>query len=982
MQDQDLTARLRSAAADLVDDRSLADALGIAALAAGRRLGVWKAALARPEDLSGRIRALRDEADRVLDPSSDAAAPPSDSARFAALDWLVRARRALVARLPSEIFMPAEFYRSLADADDAGCLAFAPTSGQMDAAAHLVRARVVEMDAGEGKSLAAALAAAVLAASGRRVHILTANDYLAARDCEYHAPLLESLGIRVGLIIGNMDADERRHQYARQVVYASAREIGFDYLRDGAARSFAERVNPVFDFAIADEADHLLIDQARVPLIISGEPLGESEAGVGEDAQAAAAWMMDEQARALDALYSQISSQIADDGRANARRALATILLGGGVSDRLAAEMERLGASARDTLADAIRMNDEDYGRPLDRELLFALHPAALAPRLTERGWEEALRRVRHHPAAAFEVVQIIRAHAVHKADEDYVAREDGVTLVDALDGRPLYSHRYTDGLHEALEAKEGVESGGRAPPRAMTTVRALMSNYRAVCGLSGTAVEGEDVFRSDYGARTVRVAPAAPSRRVDAPPVVFIRRADRDRALADEVEKWHRIGRPVLLTVATPRESAEMSGALSKRRIPHRLLDAANAGEEPEVVEAAGRFGAVTVSAGMAGRGTDIVPARDADARIIAACANLALGERGETAFVCASSEEASALQVALRGLDGAEVRRQTRDGEVEIAVRKRGDCDGTIRRVDFGLGLVVLIASLPASARAERQIRGRAARQGAFGASKMILHANDPAIVFSPHRKRVVDATPPRASFASGAEVVRALRDAREESERGRRAAAIAAAEFAAAIETESRARRAEREMMMDARLTLSRLDDMIAAWAARLCAGWDDPRADYDAVFDAVSDALWDGWRIDAAPLYGDAPAIVRRAVSDAAARRALTLRDAVGARRFGRLLAETRLAADDELWPPRLSELQDMSLSAMLGSQSRGEAVSNLSDWARRSRADCRARADDALVSAVLNAGAAFPIAAKSEMGETPIERLPSELGALL
>ena len=981
MRDQDLTARLRSAAANLGDERSLDDALAIAALAAGRRLGVWKAALARPEDLSGRIRALRDAADRVLAPSSLDAAPPSDSERSPALDWLVRARRSLVARLPSEIFMPAEFYRSLADADDAGCLAFAPTRGQFAAAAHLIRGFVVEMDAGEGKSLAAALAAAVLAAAGRRVHILTANDYLAARDCEYHAPLLESLGIRVGLIIANMDADERRHQHARQVVYAAAREIGFDYLRDGAARSFAERVNPVFDFAIADEADHLLIDQARVPLIISGEPLGETEAGVGEDAQAAAAWMLDEQARALDALYSEISSQIAD-GRENARRALATVLLGGGVSDRLAAEMERLGASARDTLADAIRMNDEDEGRPLDRELLFALHPAALAPRLTERGWKETMRRVRHHPAAAFEVVQIIRAHAVHKADEDYVAREGGVTLVDALDGRPLYSHRYTDGLHEALEAKEGVESGGRAPPRAMTTVRALMSNYRAVCGLSGTATEGEDVFRSDYGARTVRVPPAAPSRRVDAPPVVFIRRADRDRALADEVEKWHRIGRPVLLTVATPRESAEMSRALSERGIPHRVLDAANAGDEPEVVEAAGRFGAVTVSTGMAGRGTDIVPARDADARIIAACADLALGERGETAFVRASSEEASALQAALGGLEGVDVHRQTRDGEVEIAVRKRGDFDKTVRRVEFGLGLAVLIASLPASARAERQIRGRAARQGAFGASKMILHANDPAIVFSPHRKRVVDAMPIGAAFASGADVVRALRDAQEESERGRRAAALAAAEFAAVIETESRARRAEREMMMDARLTLSRLDDMIRAWAARLCAGWDDPRADYDAVFDAVSDALWDGWRMDAAPLYGDAPAIVRRAISDAAARRALTLRDAVGARRFGRLLAETRLDADDVLWPPRLSELQDMSLSAMLGSQSRHEAVSNLSDWARRSRADYRARADDALVSAVLNAAAAFPIAAKSEMDETPIERLPSELSALL
>ena len=976
MRDHDLSIRLRSAAANLGDGRSISDALAVAAVAAERRLGVWKAALARPEDLSGGIRALRDAAERALKPSSANAAPRADE-RSDALGWLVRAMRALAVRMPSEILMPAEFYRSLSEADDAGCLAFSPARSQLDAAAHLVRGCIVEMDAGEGKSLAAALAAAVLAASGRRVHALTANGYLAARDCERHAPILESLGIGVGLIVANMDADERRYQYARQVVYAPAREIGFDYLRDGGARSFAERVNPAFDFAIADEADHLLIDQARVPLIISGEPTGEEEAGVGEDAQAAAAWMLDEQTRTLDAIYSQIAG-----GCADVRRALATILLGGGASDRLTAETERLGASARDALADAVRMNDEDDGRALERGLLFALRPAALSTRLTERGWEEAARRVRH-PAAAFEVVQIIRAHAARRADEDYVADEGGVTLVDALDGRPLYSHRYMDGLHEALEAKEGVESGGRAPPRAMTTVRALMSNYRAVCGLSGTAAEGEDVFRSDYGARTVRVPPAAPSRRVDAPTAVFPRRADRDRALTDEVEKWHRVGRPVLLTVSTPRESADMSRALTERGVPHRVLDAANAGDEPEVVAAAGRFGAVTVSTGMAGRGTDIIPAPDADARVIAACADLALAERGETVFACASPEEASALQTALATDARANVRRrQSLDGKAEIVVRKRGDSDETVRRVEFGLGLAVLIASLPASARAERQMRGRAARQGAFGASKMILHASDPAIAFSPRRKRIMDAAPPGAAFASGAEVERALRDEREESERGRRAAALAAAEFAAVIESESRAHRAEREGMMDARLTLSQLDAAIAAWAERLCAGWNDPRADYDSVFDSVSDALWDGWRMDAAPLYGAAPAAAKRAIADAAASRALALRDAVGARRFGRLLAETRLDAADSLWASRLSDLQDMSLSAMLGSQTRREAVSNLSDWARRSRADFMARVDDALIAAVLSAEPAFPAAPKSEMDENQIERLPSELAALL
>ena len=987
MQDQALITQLRAAASNIGDDRSLADALALAALAAERRLGVWRAALADPEDLSGGVRALRESADSILSPPRADSPPDDDGDIPDALRWLLDARRSLSTRLPSEILMPAEFYRSLAEADDAGCLSFAPTSGQLDAAAHLVRGCVVEMDAGEGKSLAAALAAAVLAANGRRVHILTANDYLAARDCDYHAPLLESLGIGVGLIIANMDADERRYQYARQIVYATAREIGFDYLRDGEARSFAERVNPAFDIAIADEADHLLIDQARVPLIISGEPL--TEAGVGEDAQDAADWIMDEQARTLDALYSRTASETAADSE-DGRRALATILLGGGLSARLAAELERLGASPRDTLADMVRMNDDEDGRPLERCLLFALDPAARSPRLTERGWRETARRL-PHPAAAFEALQIISAHTVHQADEDYVADEEGVTLVDALDGRPLYSHRYTDGLHEALEAKEGVESAGRAPPRAMTTVRALMSNYRAVCGLSGTAMEGESVFRSDFGAaRTVRVPPAVMSRRADSPTIVFPTRAARDRALADETEKWHGVGRPVLLAVANPRESAEMSRALAERGIPHRVLDAANAGDEPEVVDAAGQFGAVTVSAGMAGRGTDIIPAPDADARIIAACARLAADSLGETVFICAAPEEADALETALRKrFQGADIRRrESPDGEgergkTEIAIRKRGDSHSAVRRAEFGLGLMVLIASLPPSARAERQIRGRAARRGAFGASKMILHANDPMIAFSPHRGRVMDAKPPSAAFASGAEADRALRRAQDDAETARRAAALAAAEYAAVIESESRAHRAERETMMDGRLTLSRLDAMITVWAGRLCAGWDSPRADYAAVFDAVSDALWDNFRMDAAPLYGEPPAAARGAISDAAARRALALRDAAGARRFARILAETRLEIADSLWASRLSHLQDMSLSAMLGSQSRREAVSDFSETARRSRADFWAQADDALIASILNAEPATALAGKSEMDTEPeTERLPAELGALL
>ena len=978
MRDHDLPIRLRDAAGNLGDGRSLADALGVAALAAERRLGVWKAALARPDELSGRIRALRESADRILDPSADDAPLSGDMPD--ALGWLLDAMCALAARLPSEILMPAEFYRSLAAADDADCLAFAPDSGQMDAAAHLVRGRIVEMDAGEGKSLAAALAAAVLAASGRRVHVLTANDYLAARDCERHAPILESLGLRVGLIIANMDADERRHQHARQIVFATAREIGFDYLRDGAARRFSERVNPVFDVAIADEADHLLVDQARVPLIISGEP--SRETAVGEDALSAALWMMDAQASVLDRLYAQIADASADVRR----RALAAILLGGGLSARLEAELERVGASARDALADLLRMNDSEDGRPLERDLFFAVEPVAPPSlRLTERGWDEALRRV-GRADAAFEVVQTLRARVIHQADEDYVADEDGVTLVDALDGRPLYSHRYMDGLHEALEAKEGAAARGRTPPRGMTTVRALMSHYRAVCGLTGTAMEAARVFERDYGARTVRVPPAAPSRRADFPPAAFYDRAARDRALVEEAEKWRLIGRPVLLTVASPRESAELSRALSERGIPHRALDAANAGEETDVVESAGRFGAVTVAAGMAGRGTDIIPARGIGARVLAACADLARDERGDTVFACATREEAGALESALRerlaGV-GVRVRETVGDGGIaaEVVVRRRGESSPSVRRVEFGLGLIVVMASVPASARVERQIRGRAARRGEFGAAKMILRVNDPAIAFSRQQRRLMEMKPPDADFASGAEVLRVLRRARDEAETAHRAAASVAAEFAAVIEAESRAHRAAREDMMDARIASAQMDALISAWAARATDGLNDVRAPYDARFDRVEDVLRDEWDIDVSALYGESPAAIRLALRDAAARRAFALRDVAGGRRFGRLLAEARLAAADALFPARLAELQDAALSAMLGSLSLRNAVSHLADRARETRAAFWNAVDDALMRELLSADGESP-RMSVDMGDGAIERLPPELAALI
>ena len=214
------------------------------------------------------------------------------------------------------------------------------------------------MDSGDGKTLASMVAAAVFAAAGRSVHVLTANDYLASRDCDELAPVLEPLGLSVGLVIENMDRDERRHQYARQIVFTTAREVGFDYLRDSVAPSLDWRVRPVFDVAIVDEVDHQLVDQARTPLIISDGPTHEAEAEVGDRCEDLADEVIERQARYVDDLYARIDEESRPD------RLLAEIMLAGGLSPRLISTLERLNVSARMVRLDMIRMNDDDGRQP------------------------------------------------------------------------------------------------------------------------------------------------------------------------------------------------------------------------------------------------------------------------------------------------------------------------------------------------------------------------------------------------------------------------------------------------------------------------------------------------------------------------------------------------------------------------------------------------------------------------------------------
>ena len=1034
------------------DDDALVQSLSITAATVRRRMGIWRAVLDDPRELSGPIRDIRLLADQLLDPT-DPGAPIHSISRHdtladwadftsrrtdlkddthAALRWLLIARARIRAEHPPHIHFPPGFYQTLRELDDDDCLLYAPTKQQLAAATLLLGGAIVEMDAGEGKTLASAIAAIIFATTGRRVHILTANDYLAARDCDDLAFTMESLGLTPGLVTASMDSDERRLQYPYPIVFATAREVGFDYLRDNIARRPEARVSPVFDVAIVDEADHLLIDQTRTPLIIAGEAMSEYE---DDDApENLAIRMIEEQAAYVDELYSTLNytgpvdqstpvphavtdttpnrhlcaenplslrerarvrvnynSVISREG-GNPRRGspfgnpevggtaqtegnhhsaqaaalpqdtntvVATILLAEGLSPRLVSTLKRLGKTSRQIRLALLALNDDDEDNPLESELLFAIDAANSTLRITALGWEFIGDRL-DNPAAAFEVAQILRARVIHDSDEDYVVDPEGVTLVDRLDGRPMHSHRYMDGLHEAIEAKEGVEGRARANPSARATIHALMSNYTTIAGLTGTAIEAADIFAQDYGSAAVRVPPTFPPRRIDLDTRVYFDRSEHTLALSDQVAHWHQVGRPVLVTFSSVRESADFSDVLERLGIAHRLLNASNPFSESEIVERAGEFGAVTVSTGMAGRGTDIIIADDVDIRI---AENLAQPIDPTCNLVGAPRSAQTPSPLMGEGWG---------EGESSPPTKPAGG-------IRAALGLLVIIASLPASRRVERQIRGRAARQGRPGASTMMLYINDPVLAFTRQQTALFRLRNPYQNWIEGPEVQNLLREAQRETESRNRSIIEASADFAAIIEQESRAHYSFRETTMDANACRRILDDDSVRWVERKIAPLRDIRSDYRSTFDSVAESLWDRYEIDIGSADLNSPAQSEDALTLLVEDRIFQHRTRLGERRFALSVSDLYLDALDGLWPDHLAALQDIALSIALGAESRAAALTQFAEAALTARHELRDEAGDAVISSLLDSEY---IESVIDSAENQTERLPSKLSSLI
>ena len=422
----------------------------------------------------------------------------------------------------------------------------------------LHQGRIAEMRTGEGKTLVSTLPAYLNALEGKGVHIVTVNDYLAKRDAEWMGKVHEFLGLTVGVVLNDMDNDERRKQYACDITYITNNELGFDYLRDNMVIYKEQLVQRDLHYAIIDEVDSVLIDEARTPLIISGQS-GKSTR-----------------------LYE--------------------------VADILARQLQKGEASGEVTKMTAI------MGEEITETGDFIVNEKDKVVTLTQQGVEKVEKFFNIENLADAENLEIqhnvdlaLRANYLMFRDQDYVVKDDQVMIVDEFTGRIMPGRRYSDGLHQAIEAKEHVKVKRESKTLATITFQNFFNKYDKKSGMTGTALTEEKEFRDFYGMVVVVIPTFSPVARIDLDDAVYMTKKEKYRAVVDEIEKAHAKGQPVLVGTITIDISELLSGMLKKRGIPHKVLNAKFHELEAEIVADAGVHGAVTIATNMAGRGTDI---------------------------------------------------------------------------------------------------------------------------------------------------------------------------------------------------------------------------------------------------------------------------------------------------------------------------------------------------------------------------------------
>ncbi len=559
----------------------------------------------------------------------------------------------------------------------------------------LHQGRIAEMKTGEGKTLVATLPAYLNALSGEGVHIVTVNDYLAKRDSEWMGKVYRFLGLSVGLVIHGVDPAGKRAAYNADITYGTNNEFGFDYLRDNMAIYKAELMQRGHAFAIVDEVDSILIDEARTPLIISG---------------------MGEQSTQLYTL-----------------------------ADRFAAGLTGLVKATVDDKEEEDEDIDADY----------VVNEKARAVTLTARGIAKAEKAFNvenlsdpENTTLSHHINQAIRARGLMKRDIDYVVKDGEVIIVDEFTGRLMYGRRYNDGLHQAIEAKEGVTVARESKTLATITFQNYFRLYKKLSGMTGTALTEEEEFSSTYQLDIVEVPTNKPMIRVDHPDEVYKNTTGKYHAIVRQIVACHEKGQPVLAGTTSIEKSEILSRLLDKEGIKHNVLNAKNHEKEAEIIAQAGKFGAVTVATNMAGRGTDIMLGGNAEF--------LAKNDLKKAGFTPDLIAEATGF---------AET-----DNETILKARKMfSDAEDKYRKelapeadkVREAGGLFILGTERHESRRIDNQLRGRSGRQGDPGESRFYLCMEDDIMrLFGTERMqkmmetlKIDDDTPIDAKILSGA-------------------------------------------------------------------------------------------------------------------------------------------------------------------------------------------------------------------------------------
>ena len=525
----------------------------------------------------------------------------------------------------------------------------------------LHQGRIAEMKTGEGKTLVATLPAYLNALTGNGVHIVTVNDYLAKRDSEWMGKVHRFLGLSVGLIVHDLTSDERRAAYAADITYGTNNDMGFDYLRDNMALFSSELVQRGHAFAIVDEVDSILIDEARTPLIISGIGQKSTE------------------------MYSRTEALVA--------------------------------RFRKKVIAETDEKEEEDVNVDAD----YIVDEKAKTATLTARGIAKAEQYFEienlsdpENSTIAHHINQAIKAHGTMKRDIDYVVKDGEVVIVDEFTGRLMFGRRYSEGLHQAIEAKEHVTVARESKTLATITFQNYFRLYKKLSGMTGTALTEEEEFGTIYNLDIIEIPTNRPIARIDDPDVVYKTEAAKYRAVIAQVKECHAKGQPVLVGTVSIEKNEHLSYLLSREGIKHNLLNAKNHEKEAEIVAQAGKLGAVTVATNMAGRGTDIMLGGNAE--------YMAKNDLRKAGL----SDELIAEATGYAETDDQEIL-DARALFAEALAKHKAEIAGEADRVREAGGLFIIGTERHDSRRIDNQLRGRAGRQGDPGETRFYLSLED---------------------------------------------------------------------------------------------------------------------------------------------------------------------------------------------------------------------------------------------------------------